>query len=105
MCFFFRLHPQNVLGVRSFADQYMCSGLVESANKYLQKHFKDVVRTEEFLALKMADVIDILGRDELNVHSEEQVIDLNLRHIVGYKTYFGFSCSTQLSWGSVVAQW
>ena len=55
----------------------MCSGLVESANKYLQKHFKDVVRTEEYLALKMADVSDILGRDELNVHSEEQVIGLN----------------------------
>ena len=75
---FSRLHPQNVLGVRSFADQYMCSGLVESANKYLQKHFKDVVKTEEFLALKMTDVIDILGRDELNVHSEEQVLALNI---------------------------
>ena len=70
----FRLHPQNVLGVRSFADQYMCSGLVEATNKYLQKHFKEVVRTDEFLTLKKSDVLDILGRDELNVHSEEQVL-------------------------------
>ena len=52
----------------------MCSGLVESANKYLQKHFKEVVRTEEFLNLKKTDVLDILGRDELNVHTEEQVL-------------------------------
>jgi len=70
---FFRLHPTNCLGVRTFADQYMCSSLVDSANKYLQKHFKDVMKSEEFLALPPQEVLDILGRDELNVGTEEQV--------------------------------
>ncbi|XP_052805467.1 kelch-like protein 18 isoform X2 [Mya arenaria] len=70
-----RLHPTNCLGVRSFADQYMCTGLVEAANKYVQKHFKDVMRSEEFLNLPRTDVLDILGRDELNVSTEEQVYE------------------------------
>lgn len=52
----------------------MCPTLVESANKYIQKHFKDVAQSEEFLNLSHIDVCEIIGRDELNVNSEEQVL-------------------------------
>ncbi|XP_045210160.2 kelch-like protein 18 [Mercenaria mercenaria] len=76
-----RLHPLNCLGVRSFADQYMCTGLVEAANKYIQKHFKDVGKSEEYLNLSQTDVVDILGRDELNVNSEEQVYEAALKWV------------------------
>ncbi|XP_052253854.1 kelch-like protein 18 [Dreissena polymorpha] len=76
-----RLHPQNCLGVRCFADQYMCSGLVEASNKFLQKNFKDVMKSEEFMNLSKAEVQEILGRDELNVGSEEQVFEAMLSWI------------------------
>ncbi len=69
----FRLHPNNVLGIRSFGDQFMCPGLVESSNKYIQKHFIEVSKSDEFLNLPLKDVLDILARDELYVTSEEQV--------------------------------
>lgn len=72
-----RLHPQNCLGVRSFAEQYMCPSLVEACNKYLQKHFKEVMKTEEFFSLPITDMLEIIGRDELNVSSEEQVMSYN----------------------------
>ncbi|XP_064610470.1 LOW QUALITY PROTEIN: kelch-like protein 18 [Liolophura sinensis] len=70
-----RLHPQNCLGLRKFADQYMCTSLVESANKYIQKHFQAVSKGDEFLSLSKAEVLDIISRDELHVTSEEQVFE------------------------------
>lgn len=69
----FSLHPTNVLGIRSFGDQFMCQSLVEYANKYIQKHFKDVMATDEFLNLNKSELMEIISRDELNVQSEEQV--------------------------------
>ncbi|XP_050406648.1 kelch-like protein 18 [Patella vulgata] len=70
-----RLHPQNCLGVRSFADQYMCTNLVEAANKYLQNNYKQVSLTEEFMNLTKTEFLDIVSRDELNVSNEEQVFE------------------------------
>ena len=51
----------------------MCGVLVEGANKYVHKHFKDVMKTDEFLDLPKSDVLDIISCDHLNVRSEEQV--------------------------------
>lgn len=68
-----RLHPHNVLGVRNFAEQFVCTSLVESANKYINKHFVDVSRSDEFLSLQYREVCELLQRDELHVSSEEQV--------------------------------
>ena len=69
-----RLHPNNVIGVRSFGDQFMCASLVEACSKYVQKYFVDVARSEEFLSLEQKDVVEILSNDELHVSSEEQVV-------------------------------
>ncbi|XP_046329513.2 kelch-like protein 18 [Haliotis rufescens] len=76
-----RLHPQNCLAVRAFADQYMCSGLVEAANKYIQNNFRQVSSTEEFLNLSHTDMVDIISRDELNVTNEEQVFESALKWV------------------------
>ena len=51
----------------------MCTTLVDATNKYLQKHFKDVMKSEEFFSLGVSDVQEIVCRDELNIDSEEQV--------------------------------
>ena len=52
----------------------MCTNLVDATNKYLQKHFKDVMKSEEFYNLSVTDIQDIICRDELNIESEEQVL-------------------------------
>ena len=70
---FCRLHPTNVLGIRSYAEQFVCPTLVESCNKYIQKHFVEVSKSEEFLSLGINDMLDIVARDELYVATEEQV--------------------------------
>ncbi|XP_034233839.1 kelch-like protein 18 [Thrips palmi] len=70
-----RFHPQNVLGIRAFADTLGCSPLVESADKYLQQYFQDVSSSDEFLSLSCKELTDIIHRDELHVTSEEQVFE------------------------------
>jgi hypothetical protein len=73
-----------VLGVRQFAEQLLCPQLGESCAQFIQQHFVEVSRSEEFLNDLSADQLAaIIGQDELNVQSEEQVcgyfkIDLNL---------------------------
>jgi len=51
----------------------MCSGLTEACNKYVQKHFVDVAKSDEFINLTKKEILDILNLDQLHVHSEEQV--------------------------------
>jgi hypothetical protein len=73
LIFYLRLHPNNVIGIRAFADQFICSNLVDESNKYIQKRFTDVCKTDEFMALDFEDVSQTLDRDELYVNSEEEV--------------------------------
>ena len=62
-----------MLGIRSFADQFVCPSLTDACNKYLQKHFVEVSKSEEFLSLTVKELGDIISRDELHISSEEQV--------------------------------
>lgn len=68
-----RLHPKNCLGVRQFAETMMCALLYDAANSFIHQHFVEVSMSEEFLALPLEDVLELVSRDELNVKSEEQV--------------------------------
>jgi len=76
-----RLTPQNVLGIRTFAESLGSLSLVKAADKFLQKHFKSVSESEEFLAVGLAEVTELVGRDELHVVTEEIVFLAVLRWI------------------------
>ncbi|KAL7975839.1 hypothetical protein Chor_001252 [Crotalus horridus] len=73
-----RLHPKNCLGVRQFAEAMMCAVLYEAANNFVHQHFVEVSMLEEFLALPLEDVLELLTRDELHVKTEEQVYEAAL---------------------------
>jgi len=86
-----RLHANNVLGIKAFADTLGCDTLVEASKKFIQKHFQEVSKSDEFLSLDFNDVIDIIAKDELNVSGEEDVFhavmawikkDLNQRQVI-----------------------
>ena len=62
-----------MIATRTFAAQFMCSSLVDACNKYMNKHFVEVSNSPDYLDLAVADVLDLLGRDELHVENEEQV--------------------------------
>lgn len=70
-----RLHPSNVVGIRTFADTLGCPALVEATNKFIQMHFRQVCLSDEFLALPLKDAIEIFSWDQLFVVSEEQVFE------------------------------
>jgi uncharacterized protein YpiB (UPF0302 family) len=62
-----------VLGIQTFADQFMCNSLSDACGKYIQIHFTEVSRSEEFLSLDEDRVKEILSRDQLHITGEEQV--------------------------------
>lgn len=73
LLFFHRLHPKNCLGVRQFAETMMCTTLYDAANSFVHQHFVEVSMSEEFLGLRLEEVLELVGCDELNVKAEEQV--------------------------------
>lgn len=65
---FFRFHPQNVLGIRQFADTLGCRSLVKAADKYVEEYFSEVALSDEYLNLRVNEVLNILQRNELHVN-------------------------------------
>ncbi|TKR77315.1 hypothetical protein L596_018312 [Steinernema carpocapsae] len=74
-----RLQPSNVLGIREFAVTLNCPAVVQSCDRFLQKHFLSVVQGDEFLMLPIGTLLGILNRDQLFVESEEDVFQAALR--------------------------
>ena len=68
-----KLHANNVLGIKSFANTLGCEQLVESSRKFIQKHFPEVSKSDEFLSLSFEDVYEIVSKDELNIAGEDVV--------------------------------
>jgi len=68
-----KLHPENCLTVRNLADTFSCGDLLDAANSFLEKNFVEVSQAEEFLQLPHEEIINLVKKDDLNVHSEEQI--------------------------------
>jgi len=77
----YRLTPQNVLGIRQFAESLGCLNLVKSSEKYINKNFKPVSESEEFMTRPYEEIINLIKRDELNVVNEEFVFIAVMRWI------------------------
>lgn len=77
----FRFHPQNVLGIRNFADTLAHSQLVSSADKFINYKFDSISTSEEFLQLSFADLMEIISRDEINCTSEEVIFEAAIRWV------------------------
>lgn len=76
-----RLHPQNALGIRQFADTMSYPTLVQRADKYIEQCFPEVSQHEEFMNLSIDDIKNILSRNELRVETEEQVFEACMRWV------------------------
>lgn len=70
-----QLDPSNCLGIRSFAESHGCEELRYAAEKYILKHFVDVVQSEEFFQLSSDNVESLIKCDNLTVPSEEAVFE------------------------------
>lgn len=87
---YYRLHPNNVLKVRTLADSLGCYSLVTDANRYMAQYFPDISLSEDFLNLSISEVIDIINKDEIQA-SEEQVMLNVKKNIVFLKSIYVFS--------------
>ena len=76
-----QLDPSNCLGIRSFAETHGCEELRNAAEKYILKHFVDLVDSEEFLQLTSEDVESLIKCDNLTVSGNTYII-LVLNYII-----------------------
>ncbi|XP_039755120.1 kelch-like protein 5 [Pararge aegeria] len=70
-----QLDPCNCLGIALFAEQQSCMSLHKSAVDYIQQHFMQVVKHQEFLSLQTEQMSELLKSDDLNVETEETVFE------------------------------
>jgi kelch-like protein 18 len=75
-----KFHPQNVLGIKSFADSLSHSTLVLAADKFINRKFAAIASSEEFMQLPFNELIDIVRRDEI-CGSEEVIFEACMRWI------------------------
>ena len=55
------------MGIKTFAETHGCEELRKAAEKYILKHFVDLVDSEEFLQLDNEDVVSLIKCDNLTV--------------------------------------
>lgn len=70
-----QLHPSNCLGIGNFADHHGFSDLQNAAQCYAEKHFLEVIKSEEFLKATFEQIAAMLKSDYLDIASEKEVFD------------------------------
>ncbi|KAF2346375.1 BTB/POZ domain, partial [Trinorchestia longiramus] len=69
-----QLHPTNCIGIQLFADSQGCSTLQKAAQQYTAQHFSEVCGQQEFVQLQLPELLQLLRSDDLNVASEETIV-------------------------------
>ena len=72
--FMYSLTSENVIGIRAFSESLHSATVVTESDKFIERNFVSISQSEEFLQLGLAEMLNVLSRDGLNVDSEEQVL-------------------------------
>lgn len=62
-----RLNVANVLAVKTFAFALGVETLVLASKRFIHRHFAEISRSDDFLALEFQEVVDVVDKDELNI--------------------------------------
>ncbi|XP_072945232.1 ring canal kelch homolog [Epargyreus clarus] len=73
------LSPDNALGIRAFAELHAAAALAAAAATFIDRHFVEVLETEEFLALAPETLAQLLDSDRITVPNEEVILDAVIR--------------------------
>ncbi|KAK3507413.1 hypothetical protein QTP70_019652 [Hemibagrus guttatus] len=65
-----QIDVQSCLDVAAFAEAYMLSDLLETAEDFILMHFQEVMATPKFLELTAEKLLDLLRHDALCIPSE-----------------------------------
>ncbi|KTF72948.1 hypothetical protein cypCar_00046608 [Cyprinus carpio] len=72
---------ENCIGIWVFSLHYCLHHVYHVATEYLQTHFRDVAKTEEFLEQPPDRLCDLLSMEKLNVGNEKHVLEAVVRWI------------------------
>lgn len=70
---------ENCIGIRLFSLRYCLHHVHYVATEFLQTHFGDVARSEEFRELPPAQLCELLSMEKLNIGKEEHVLEAVVR--------------------------
>lgn len=70
-----QIHPSNCLGIASFAASHGCRSLQTAAEEFVEDHFAEVMKHDEFLHLPLDSTVQLLSSDCLNVGKEEVIFE------------------------------
>ncbi|KAM4810078.1 kelch-like ECH-associated protein 1A [Rhinophrynus dorsalis] len=67
------LDASNVIGISNFAEQIGCTELHQKGREYINTHFSEVTKEEEFFNLSHCQLLDLVSQESLNVLCETEV--------------------------------
>ncbi|XP_041059689.1 kelch-like ECH-associated protein 1A [Carcharodon carcharias] len=67
------LDSANAIGICQFAEQIGCTELRQRGKEYINIHFTEVMKEEEFFNLTHCQLLDLISQDGLNVLCESEV--------------------------------
>lgn len=70
---------ENCIGIRLFSLRYCLYHVHYVATEFLQTHFGDVARSEEFRELPPDQLCELLSMEKLNIGNEEHVLEAVVR--------------------------
>ncbi|XP_017555757.1 kelch-like ECH-associated protein 1A [Pygocentrus nattereri] len=67
------LEPSNVIGISRFAEELGCMELHQRCREYINTHFSEVIKEEEFFSLSHCQLLELISQDSLKVLCETEV--------------------------------
>ncbi|XP_046903241.1 kelch-like ECH-associated protein 1A [Hypomesus transpacificus] len=67
------LEPANVIGIARFAEDIGCTELHLQSREYINTHFNEVTKEEEFFSLTHCQLLELISQDSLKVLCESEV--------------------------------
>lgn len=67
------LEPSNVIGIARFAEEIGCMELHQHSREYINSHFSEVTKEEEFFSLTHCQLLELISQNGLKVLCETEV--------------------------------
>ncbi|KAL2096987.1 hypothetical protein ACEWY4_006194 [Coilia grayii] len=69
------LESGNVIGISRFAEEIGCTELHKHCREYINTHFSEVTKAEEFFSLSHCQLLELISQDSLKVLCEVEVYE------------------------------
>ncbi|KAF3845050.1 hypothetical protein F7725_008213 [Dissostichus mawsoni] len=67
------IEPANVIGIARFSEEIGCSEMQQRSREYINTHFNEVTKEDEFFSLSHCQLLELISQDSLKVLCESEV--------------------------------